>query len=148
MRLSVLTPIAVTVMAAVPALATAPARAADARSMSGVWEGGYDCWHGKTFLRLTLTGEANGDLTGTWRFGQVSYDGVAQQPIPDGEYRVHGWLQDDGGVHLSADGWILKPEGDWMMVGLMGDVGEKDGDHYIAGYVLSATCGRFAVFKK
>ena len=124
-----------------------PALAADARSMTGVWEGGYDCWHGKTFVRLTLTGEADGDLKGTWRFGQVSYEGVAQQPVPDGEFEVHGWLEDDGGVHLSAGDWILKPEG-WEKFGVIADLVETKSDRYIGGYILHPTCGKFAVFKK
>lgn len=130
------------------ALAGAPALAADARSLTGVWEGGYDCWHGKTFVRLTLTGEADGDLTGTWRFGQTSYEGVAQQPVPDGEFEVHGWLQDDGAVHLSAGDWILKPEGDWAKFGVLANLFEGKSDRYIGGYILSPTCGKFAVFKK
>lgn len=138
----VLAPLAVMVgMMATPALAT------DARSMTGVWEGGYDCWHGKTFVRLTLTGEADGDLKGTWRFGQTVYEGVAQQPVPDGEFEVHGWLQDDGGVHLSAGDWILQPEG-WEKFGVIADLVETKSDRYIGGYILHPTCGKFAVFKK
>ena len=104
-----------------------PALAADARSMTGVWEGGYDCWHGKTFVRLTLTGEADGDLKGTWRFGQTVYEGVAQQ--------------------LSAGDWILQPDG-WENFGVIADLVETKSDRYIGGYILHPTCGTFAVFKK
>ncbi len=128
-------------------LMATPALAVDARSLTGVWEGGYDCWHGKTFVRLTLTGDADGDLKGTWRFGQTSYEGVVQQPVPDGEFEVHGWLQDDGAVHLSAGDWILQPPG-WEKFGVIADLVETPSDRRIGGYILHPACGRFAVFKK
>lgn len=83
-------------LAAALALLSTPAIAADASHMDGVWEGGYICGQGKTFLRLTLDGSQDGGVTGTFFFSSASWNGGANRTVPDGEYRVSGNMYDGG----------------------------------------------------
>lgn len=128
-------------------LSAGPASAADASFMDGVWEGGYICGQGRTFLRLTLDGDADGVVRGSFYFGSVSWEGGSNNSVPPGEFRVNGVLQDDGSLILRGVGWVDRPAG-YDMINLQGAVANVDGVLRYGGTVMDSACQAFGVRKR
>jgi hypothetical protein len=134
-------------LAAALSLLSAPASAADASHVDGVWEGGYICGQGKTFLRLTLDGGPDGVVTGTFYFTSASWNGGSNLTVPEGEYRVSGNMYLDGKLFLNGVGWNNQPY-NYSMVGLEGRVEtDAQGTHF-SGRVIGDNCTNFSVRKK
>lgn len=102
-----------------------PALAIDANALDGVWAGAYECGQGPTSLTLTLDGDANGRVTGTFNFGPRSNN----PNIASGSYRIEGTVAPDQTFTLNGVQWISQPY-DYSMVGIRGKLyaGEKPGD--------------------
>lgn len=125
----------------------AAAGAADADRLDGVWEGGYTCGQGKTFLRLTLDGAYDGSVTGTFFFSSASWNGGQNLSVPEGEFRVAGRLSDDGTLYLNGTGWINHPQ-DYSMVNLDGRVYTDSRGTWFDGRVDGGACTTFGVKHK
>lgn len=130
---------------AAAALLTTPAAAADAGYVDGVFEGGYTCAQGVTFLRLTLDGQYDGTVRGRFFFSSASWQGGSNRTVPDGEFTVVGRLSGDGRIVLQGDSWVLRPA-DYEMVDLAGNVFWRGGKLVIEGNVTGApSCQSFSV---
>lgn len=106
-------------LAAIAALVSTPAVAADANLLDGTFEGGYTCAQGLTFLRLTLDGDADGYVRGRFFFSSVSWQGGSNLTVPDGEFTVTGRLDDQGRIVLQGERWVVQPL-NYGMVNLAG----------------------------
>lgn len=111
--------------------------AADASLLDGVWEGGYTCAQGKTFLRLTLDGMADGRVTGTFFFSSAGWAGGQNLTVPDGSFRVEGRLEEDSSLTLRGVSWIQQPAG-YGMVDLIGGVRRDAKGLFLKGRVTGA----------
>jgi hypothetical protein len=110
-------------------LALSPA-AARAASLSGNWNGTYECG-GQTYaLRLRLEQEKR-KLYGILSF--VSRDGTS------GAFRVYGWHSMIGEIRLNPGDWIDQPAG-YFKAALFG---ETQGDNRLFGGVDAEGCGGF-----
>ncbi|MDO9338873.1 MAG: hypothetical protein Q7T61_20965 [Caulobacter sp.] len=132
-----------------PALAAAlaltaavlPDLARAAEKIDGVWKGNYECAQGKTALTLTLDGDADGDIDGTFAF---DFQGVS------GSYRLRGVITPDGELKLNPTTWISQPDG-YGMVGLAGrayDRSREGQPDALFGDVTDPSCGKFAAAKQ
>ncbi len=110
------------------ALASTPAVAGQA-SLTGKFEGGYECAQGTTWLRLETKAKSNGTMTAIFSFGSAAEHGRTVNVVPEGKFALSGrW----SGTHFQLEPakWIKRPEG-FTMVGLTGDVtssGSLNGD--------------------
>jgi hypothetical protein len=120
----------------------AAASAADSNRYDGVWEGGYSCAQGKTFMRLTLDGEWGGRVKGTFFFSSASWNGGENRSVPDGEFEVEGTMAEDGTVILKGGRWINQPSG-YMTVDLTARTYTDGEGTWIGGQVLSEGCTTF-----
>lgn len=135
-------------LAAAAALLATPASATDANYVDGVYEGGYICAQGKTFLRLTLDGDYNGVVRGRFFFSSASWNGGSNLTVPDGEFTVVGRLSDSGQLTLDGERWIQQPA-DYSMVGLSGRLRLDGSVLAFDGNVSGApSCTIFSVRKK
>lgn len=136
-------------LAALAALVSTPAAAADANLLDGTFEGGYTCAQGLTFLRLTLDGDADGYLRGSFFFSSVKWQGGSNLTVPDGEFTVTGRLNDQGQIVLQGDRWVHQPF-NYGMVNLAGLVRrQSDGALVLEGNVGGAPgCTTFQVGRK
>ncbi len=130
MRLAAL---ALTAALALPAAASA----ADASLLDGVWHGGYTCQQGRTFLRLTLDGSADGRVTGTFFFSSAAWSTGENRTVPDGSFKVEGRLEDDWSLTLRGVSWIQQPPG-YGMVDLVGGVKRDAKGPFLKGTVSGA----------
>ncbi|MEW2359431.1 hypothetical protein [Spirillospora sp. NPDC029432] len=122
-----------------PAAPPEPAVPGDsATALSGVWEGTYTCNQGLTRLRLTLTGDPAGRITGVLRFSADP----SNPSVPTGSYTVNGTLSGDS-LRLRGDSWISRP-GVYLMVSLDAELSSADPDQ-IQGTVDGAGCTTFTV---
>lgn len=132
-------------LAALAALAATPALAVDANIIDGVFEGGYTCAQGMTYLKLTLDGDTDGYVRGTFHFGSVSWRGGSNMTVPEGKYAVTGRLNNQGQIVLQGSHWILQPPG-YGMVNLAGLVKRQGSYLVIEGNVGGAPgCTTFQV---
>lgn len=113
------------------------AGAVDASPLDGVWEGSYTCQQGRSFLRLTLDGSADGSVTGTFFFGSVSWNGGENLDVPEGSFRVEGRLEEGWGLTLRGVSWIQQPPG-YVMVDLVGGVKHDEDGLFLQGNVTGA----------
>lgn len=121
------------------------AHAADADSLDGVWEGSYICGQGRTFLRLTLDGSWDGQVSGTFFFSSVSWSGGQNLTVPDGSFRVAGRLDDSGNLTLNGVSWIQQPE-NYSMVNLSGRVLRDSKGPFLRGSVSGVSgCSEWEV---
>jgi hypothetical protein len=133
------------VATALALLAPLPALAAE--KIDGVWEGAYVCGQGKTALTLTLDGDADGRVAGTFAFGPRSDN----PGVPRGRYVVEGNIDSSGHFTLRGVRWMEQPT-DYAMVDLKGRAytssrpGEQD---VLKGTLTGAPgCTEFAVLRK
>lgn len=143
-----LAPIVLVPAALAAMLFARPAAAANANVLDGVWEGGYVCAQGRTYLRLTLDGATDGAVAGIFHFGSVAWDGGQNTSVPDGDYAVAGRFDGDGRVVLRGVRWINQPSG-YAMVDLAGVASRQGQDDVIEGVVTGAPgCTTFYVRRK
>ncbi|MFB4317701.1 hypothetical protein [Actinomadura sp. 21ATH] len=108
------------------------------RSLSGIWEGTYTCNQGLTRLRLTLSQQSTGQITGVLRFSADP----SNPSVPTGSYTVKGALSGDT-LRLQGDSWISRP-GDYVMVSLDAQLSATDPDQ-IQGAIDGSGCSTFTV---
>lgn len=132
-------------LALAAALFAGPAAAADANLVDGVFKGGYTCAQGITYLELTLDGDSDGFIRGTFHFGSVSWRGGSNLSVPEGKYAVTGRLNDQGQIVLQGSHWIIQPPG-YGMVNLAGLVKRQGAYLVLEGNVGGAPgCTTFQV---
>jgi hypothetical protein len=137
--------LALSCLAATAALVATPAAAVDANIIDGVYRGGYVCAQGTTFLELTLDGDYDGLVRGTFRFNSAEWAGGSNRTVPEGKYAVTGRLNSQGQIVLQGSHWILQPA-DYVMVDLAGLVTQRGSQVVIAGNVGGAPgCTTFQV---
>lgn len=86
----------------------------------GKWSGSYVCGQGRTGLMLSLRRTGRKDPKSVSVEGTFKFYPVAENPeVPEGAYRVKGYIQNNGLVFLSGSDWIQQPDG-YRMVELLG----------------------------
>ncbi len=121
------------------ALIGSPALADDATGISGTWSGTYACGKVVRAMTVTLTGGADGVISGELAFG----------PGPKGEsasgkFHVAGTLN-NGLLRFRGDRWIEQPEG-YEMVGFLTYADPPPpptGEAGMSGTVLAEGCQGF-----
>ncbi len=128
------------VLAAAPTIALAD----DAAPISGTWTGSYACGPVVRAMTVTLTGDAEGKVSGELAFG----------PGPKGEsasgrFHVSGTLN-NGLLRFRGDVWIEQPPG-YDMVGFLTYADPPPpptGDAGFSGQVLAEGCQGFKLRRK
>ena len=110
---------------------------ADATPLTSTWVGIYDCSQGETALALDLTGDADGGVKGSFRFGPT--DG--NPDVPEGSYRVTGAHYVDGRFSLLGERWENRPP-DYVMVDVEGAIGRSD------RLLIVTICGNVTVLQR
>jgi len=125
----------------------APLPALAAEKIDGVWEGAYVCGQGKTALTLTLDGDADGRVAGTFAFGPRSDN----PGVPRGRYVVEGNITPKGQFTLRGVRWLEQPT-DYAMVDLKGGAynsANPGGPDVLTGTLTGAPgCTEFAAERK
>jgi hypothetical protein len=121
------------------ALAPMAAQASQS-SLSGTFEGGYECAQGLTWLKLETNARSDGMMTAFFSFGSAAEKGRTINTVPEGKFAMRGTWNGDH-FTLEPDYWIDRPNG-FSMVGLTGDVGSRGG---LSGDVQFQGCTVFAV---
>ncbi|RYF93160.1 MAG: hypothetical protein EON95_09880 [Caulobacteraceae bacterium] len=123
------------------------ALAIDANALDGTWAGAYECGQGPASLTLTLDGDANGRITGTFSFGPRPNNPY----IAAGSFRLEGSAAADQSFTLNGVQWISQPY-NYSMVGIRGRLftGEKPGDPLkLFGDILGGSgCTKFYADKQ
>jgi hypothetical protein len=110
----------------------------DASGLTGTWRGKYVCGQGVTALVLTLQGQEDGRVEGTFAFSAAP-----ENPgVPSGSYRVEGSLSPGMVLRLDAREWIQQPQ-DYVSVSLVGRVVPAESRYY--GFVDAQNCETFTV---
>jgi hypothetical protein len=109
---------------------------AAADTLTGLWEGSYECSQGATALRLTVDDRGDGTVGAAFEF-EPSTD---NPDVRKGEYSMTGNLA-DGTLVLEPQEWLDQAEG-YSMVGLQADVG---GGETLEGTVVGDGCTTFSV---
>jgi hypothetical protein len=112
---------------------------ADPASLTGVWEGTYECAQGPTGLRLTVDDRADGTVGAAFEFRRTEEN----PDLPMGGYTMTG-NKADGRLTLEGQEWLEQPSG-YGMVGLEADVGGRGADDPMAGAVIGDGCATFEV---
>jgi hypothetical protein len=112
---------------------------ADPASLTGVWEGTYECAQGPTGLHLTIDDRADGNVGAAFEFAPTS----DSPDVPSGGYSMTG-NKADGTLVLEGHEWLEEARG-YEMVGLRADVGERGADDPLAGTVVGEGCTTFEV---
>jgi hypothetical protein len=113
--------------------------ALDGESLSGVWEGSYECAQGPTGLRLTIDDRSNGDVGASFEY--FPEDGNAD--VATGSYTMSG-SSSDGALALEGQEW-LEQGGDYSMVGLQADVDGRSDTGALEGTVVGDGCSAFSL---
>lgn len=122
------------------------ALALDANPIDGVWKGAYECGQGSTGLTLTLEGNADGTITGSFEF----YPRPNNPYVATGSFQVRGYMSDGYNFTLNGSQWISQPY-NYSMVNLSGRITrEKEGGPLLLfGNVLGASgCTQFYADKQ
>jgi hypothetical protein len=113
---------------------------ADPASLTGVWEGTYECTQGATGLRLTIDDRADGNVGASFEFERTPDN----PDVPAGGYTMTG-NKAEGTLVLEGHEWLEQPSG-YAMVGLRADVdGRESADDPIEGTVVGEGCTTFQV---
>lgn len=120
-----------------------PTVAVDTSDVVGSWEGAYECGQGDTGLSLEISdGAADGELTAIFHFRKIP----SNPDVPEGSYKMKGFLEKDGKLRLRRLEWIDRPEG-FVMVGLNARITERS-PQTITGTVSNVGCGVFEIDRK
>jgi len=118
----------------------AGARAAsDDASLSGVWEGTYECAQGPTGLRLTVDDRDNGVVGASFEY----FPEAGNPDVATGSYTMTG-SSADGALALEGQEW-LEQGGDYSMVGLQADVDGRSDTEALEGTVVGDGCSTFSL---
>jgi hypothetical protein len=121
-----------TAAALLAGFSTAPAMAA---SLSGNWNGSYECGNQTYQLRLRLVQEKRRV------YGILSF---ASPNGTTGAFRVQGWHSMVGEIRLNPGDWIDQPDG-YFKAPLYG---ETQGDNRLIGGVEAEGCGDFRAVRE
>lgn len=111
----------------------------DGESLSGVWEGTYECAQGQTGLRLTVDDRPNGDVGASFEY----FPAAGNPDVATGSYTMTG-TSSDGALALEGHEW-LEQGGDYSMVGLQADVGDRPDTEALEGTVVGDGCSTFSL---
>ena len=95
--------------------------------LPGKWTGSYVCGQGRSGLTLSLRRTGIKDPKSVSVEGTFKFYPVAENPeVPEGAYRVKGYIQNNGLVFLSGSRWIQRPDSYRMVevLGVMSDDGQ------------------------
>ncbi len=112
---------------------------ADPASLTGAWEGTYECAQGATALRLTIDDRADGSVGAAFEFHSTDDN----PDVPSGGYSMTG-TKAEGTLVLEGHEWLRQVRG-YTMVGVRAEVGGRDADDPIEGTVVGAGCTDFHV---
>jgi hypothetical protein len=112
---------------------------AGGESLSGVWEGSYDCAQGETGVRLTVDESSDGDVGASFEYFPVG----GNPDVATGSYTMTG-TSADGALALEGHEW-LEQGGDDAMVGLQADVGGRTDTEALEGTVVGTGCTTFSL---
>lgn len=121
-------PTTTTTTAAGPAPAGGP-------SLTGTWEGTYECTQGETGMTLSIV-DVGGDLDAIMEFYEVDDN----PGVPAGAFAMEGTSGAEG-IELAGTEWIEEPEG-YVMGGLTADAVEGEVEQ-LEGAVDSEGCTTF-----
>jgi hypothetical protein len=111
----------------------------DPASLTGVWEGTYECAQGVTYLQLTIDDRGDGTVGAAFEFRPVE---EASAGIVGG-YTMTG-SKTETTLTLEGQEWLEQP-GDYFMVGLQAEVSDRGADDPLAGTVDGENCTEFEV---
>ena len=111
----------------------------DPRSLSGVWEGSYECAQGQTGLRLTVDDRGDGDVGASFEYFPMG----GNPDVATGSYTMTG-SNADGALALEGHEW-LEQGGDYAMVGLQAEVGGRSDTEALEGTVVGDGCSTFSL---
>jgi len=111
----------------------------DGESLSGVWEGTYDCAQGTTGLRLTVDDSSDGDVGASFEY----FPEAGNPDVATGSYTMTG-TSSDGALALEGHEW-LEQGGNYSMVGLQADVGRRSDTETLEGTVVGDGCTTFSL---
>jgi hypothetical protein len=113
--------------------------ASGGEALSGVWEGSYECAQGPTGLRLTVDDSGDGDVGASFEY----YPEGGNPDVATGSYTMTG-TNADGALALEGHEW-LEQGGDYAMVGLQADVGDRADTESLEGTVVGDGCTTFSL---
>jgi hypothetical protein len=111
----------------------------DPESLSGVWEGSYECAQGPTGLRLTVDDRGDGDVGASFE----SFPEGGNADAATGSYTMTG-SNADGALALEGDEWLEQGDNS-AMVGLQADVGDRSDTEALEGTVVGDGCSTFSL---
>jgi hypothetical protein len=111
----------------------------DPTSLTGVWEGTYECAQGPTSLRLTVDDPGDGNVLAAFEYFPT--DG--NMDVATGSYTMSGSKSQDT-LALDGDEW-LEQGGDYIMVGLEADLADRADSEALTGTVVGEGCTTFDV---
>jgi hypothetical protein len=111
----------------------------DPASLTGVWEGTYECGQGVTYLQLTIDDRLDGTVGASFEFRPVE---EASAGIVGG-YSMTG-SKTDGTLVLEGHEWLEQPR-DYFMVNLRADISDRGAEDPLAGTVEGQNCTEFEV---
>lgn len=112
---------------------------AGGESLSGVWEGTYECAQGQTGLRLTVDDSGGGAVGASFEY----FPAEGNPDVATGSYTMTG-TNADGALALEGNEW-LEQGGDDAMVGLQADVGTRSDTEALEGTVVGSGCSTFSL---
>ncbi len=112
--------------------------AANSESLSGVWEGTYECAQGPTGLRLTIDDSRGGDVGASFEY----FPEGGNPDVATGSYTMTG-TNADGALALEGNEWLV--QGDDAMVGLEAEVGDRSDTEALEGTVVGDGCSTFSL---
>jgi hypothetical protein len=113
--------------------------ASDGESLSGVWEGSYECAQGQTGLRLTIDDSNDGDVGASFEY----FPEGGNPDVATGSYTMTG-TNADGALALEGDEW-LEQGGNQSMVGLQADADGRSDTETLEGTVVGDGCSTFSL---
>jgi hypothetical protein len=111
----------------------------DGESLSGVWEGSYECAQGRTGLRLTVDDRSSGDVGASFEY----FPEAGNPDVATGSYTMTG-TNSDGALALDGHEW-LDQGGNYSMVGLRADAGDRSDTEALEGTVVGDGCSTFSL---
>lgn len=118
---------------------TEPTELDPAGTLTGTWEGTYECAEGPTGLKLTVVDFRNGEVDAAFELPAASGDPA----VTNGGYWMAGTI-DGGTLSLAGDVWIGE-SGTEQMVGLTAELGEGTTTDHLEGTVDGEGCTTFSI---
>ena len=106
-------------------------------SLTGTWEGTYECSQGETGMTLSVV-DVGGDLDAIMEFYEVD----SNPGVPAGAFAMEG-TNGESGIELAGTEWIEEPDG-YTMGGLTAEAVEGEVEH-LEGVADSEGCTTFSL---